>query len=77
MNVAFSLYMQYTGVTSAYGPAGSLVALVRLAYFSALALLFGAELTQAIAGRDGRPAGKRTPDADDDRSDPDEARDGA
>jgi uncharacterized BrkB/YihY/UPF0761 family membrane protein len=50
---------------------------VRLAYFSALALLFGAELTQAIAGRDGRPAGKRTPDADDDRSDPDEARDGA
>lgn len=52
--LAFTLYVTNTAVTSGYGPAGSLVALVLLAYLSALAFLFGAELTEAWAARYGR-----------------------
>ncbi len=52
--LGFSLYVANTAVTSGYGPAGSLVAVMLLAYLSSLAFLFGAELTEAWARRYGR-----------------------
>jgi membrane protein len=42
-------YLGRSGVTSAYGAAGSIVALVIWVYYSSQILLFGAELTQAYA----------------------------
>lgn len=48
------LYLGRAGVTSAYGAAGSLVALVLWVYYSAQIFFFGAELTQAYVRRQGR-----------------------
>jgi membrane protein len=39
-----SLYLSYSGVTSAYGAAGSLIVLLLWIYFSILVLLMGAEI---------------------------------
>jgi len=49
------LYMTYATVASVYGAAGSLVLLLLWIYYSALIVFFGAEVTQAIARRRGRP----------------------
>ncbi len=51
---AIARYLAYSTVVSAYGAAGSLVALLVWVYYSALILLFGAELTQAYAAGFGR-----------------------
>lgn len=53
------LYLGYSGVTSAFGAAGSLVALLVWIYFSALVLVFGAEVAKVTAAR----AGRRIPPA--------------
>lgn len=45
-----ALYFRYAGVASAYGAAGSLLALLLWIYYSALILLFGAEYTKVHAG---------------------------
>jgi membrane protein len=47
------LYLGKSGISSAYGAAGSLVLLVIWVYYSASILLFGAEFTQVYAGRFG------------------------
>jgi hypothetical protein len=46
---ALGLYLGRSGVSSAYGAAGSLVVLVVWVYYSAQILFFGAELTQVYA----------------------------
>jgi membrane protein len=43
------LYLGSAGVSSAYGAAGSIVALVIWVYYSAQVLLVGAEFTEAYA----------------------------
>lgn len=48
------IYLGRSGVTSAYGAAGSIVLLMVWVYYSAQILLFGAEVTQVIARRAGR-----------------------
>jgi membrane protein len=48
-----ALYMTHTGVTSAYGAAGSLAAALVWVYYSAQMLLFGAEFTRAEARQHG------------------------
>ncbi len=47
------LYLGRAGVGSAFGAAGSVVALVAWVYYSALILFFGVELTRAFAHRMG------------------------
>jgi membrane protein len=47
------LYLGKSGISSAYGAAGSLVLLVVWVYYSASILLFGAEFTQVFAKRFG------------------------
>jgi membrane protein len=47
-------YLATSSMASAYGAAGSLVALVVWVYYSAQILLFGAEFTQAYARRNGQ-----------------------
>jgi membrane protein len=49
------LYLGTSAVTSAYGAAGSLVALLLWVYYSAQIVLFGGEFTQAFARLRGRP----------------------
>lgn len=49
-------YLGKSGLSSAYGAAGSLVVLVLWIYYSAQILFFGAELTQAYARRFGSRA---------------------
>lgn len=49
-----SVYLRWADVGSAYGSAGSLVVLLIWIYYSALILLFGAELTQVYARRYGK-----------------------
>ncbi len=51
------LYLGRTGVASAYGAAGSLVALLLWVYYSALVLLFGAEFTKVYARSRGDEVG--------------------
>lgn len=46
---AIGLYLGHSSVGSAYGAAGSLVVLLVWIYYSALLVLFGAELTQVFA----------------------------
>jgi len=46
---AIGLYLGHSSVGSAYGAAGSLVVLLVWIYYSALIVLFGAELTQVYA----------------------------
>jgi membrane protein len=53
--VAISLYIQNSNVGGAYGPAGSVVVLLVWVYYSALILLLGAELTEAVAEARGAP----------------------
>ena len=47
-------YLATTGSGSAYGAAGSLIALLIWVYYSTVILFFGAELTQAIVREQGR-----------------------
>jgi membrane protein len=47
------IYLGSAGVSSAYGAAGSIVALVIWVYYSAQVLLVGAEFTEAYARRYG------------------------
>jgi membrane protein len=47
--VAFGLYIAHSGVSSAYGAAGSLVVILLWIYYSAVILLLGAEFTQVYA----------------------------
>ncbi len=49
-----ALYLRYTDVTSAFGAAGSLMAFLVWIYFSALVLVFGAEVAKVVAARSGR-----------------------
>jgi membrane protein len=51
--LAISLYLGKSAPGSAYGAAGSLIALLLWIYYSALILFFGAELTQVYARRIG------------------------
>ena len=48
------LYLSYAGVGSAFGAAGSVVAFLAWIYYSALILVFGAEVTRVTAERAGR-----------------------
>jgi membrane protein len=54
-NGLIAWYLQVSGVTSAYGAAGSLVVILLWVYYSSQVLLFGAELTQAYARHGGKP----------------------
>jgi membrane protein len=54
--LAIGVYLGKSGLSSAYGAAGSLVVLVLWIYYSAQILFFGAELTQAYARRFGSRA---------------------
>jgi len=45
------MYLSHTAVTSPFGAAGSLAAILIWLYYSAQIFLFGAELTKAYAGR--------------------------
>lgn len=49
-----ALYLAYSGVTSAFGAAGSLMAFLVWIYYSALVLVFGAEVAKVTAARAGR-----------------------
>jgi membrane protein len=51
--LALGLYLEEAGMVSAYGAAGSVVALVVWIYYSTQILFFGAELTQAHAKMSG------------------------
>lgn len=53
------LYMSHAGVTSSYGAAGSLVALLLWIYYSALIFFYGAEFTYQYAHQLGSLAGAR------------------
>lgn len=53
------LYMGHAGVTSSYGAAGSLVALLLWIYYSALIFFYGAEFTYQFAHQQGSLAGAR------------------
>lgn len=50
---AIGVYLGRVGVGSAYGAAGSLVAVMAWVYYSSLIVLFGAEVTQIYARRSG------------------------
>ncbi len=54
--IALSLYLGKSGVTSNYGAAGSVLVILLWAYYSALVLLLGAELTKVWARRHGSHA---------------------
>ncbi len=45
------MYLSYSGVSSAYGAAGSLIVILLWAYYSAQVFLFGAEFTHVFAQR--------------------------
>ena len=50
----FGWYLGHSSIGSSYGAAGSLVIVVLWTYYSALILLFGAELSHAVAAHRGR-----------------------
>lgn len=65
---AIGLYLGQTTIASSFGAAGSVVVFMIWVYYAALILLFGAEITQAVADQRGaaappaehaRPAGPR------------------
>ena len=47
--LAIGLYIEKAGVGSAYGAAGALVVLISWLYWSSLIVLFGVEVTRAVA----------------------------
>ena len=49
------VYLGHASISSAYGAAGSMVVLMAWVYYAALILLFGAELTRAVATHRGTP----------------------
>lgn len=53
--LGIGLYLAHSDVGGAYGPAGGVVVLLVWVYYSALILLLGAELTQAVAAARGVP----------------------
>lgn len=57
---AIGLYLAHSNVGGAYGPAGGVVVLLVWVYYSAVILLLGAELTQAMANARGRPIRPRS-----------------
>jgi membrane protein len=68
-----ALYLGRAGVTSAYGAAGALIALLLWVYYSAMILLFGAEFTRVYAEKYGSRASRgtdRTASADEPRARP-------
>ncbi|WP_240003864.1 YihY/virulence factor BrkB family protein [Luteibacter sp. 9135] len=52
---AIGFYLERSNVGGPYGPAGSVVVLLVWVYYSALILLLGAELTEAVAEARGTP----------------------
>jgi membrane protein len=52
---AIGLYLDHSSVGGAYGPASSVVVLLVWVFYSAVILLVGAELTQAVAAERGSP----------------------
>jgi membrane protein len=54
-NYLIGLYLRWSGMSSAYGAAGSVVVILLWVYYSSQVLLFGAEFTQVYARREGRP----------------------
>lgn len=48
---AVGFYLRHTGIANGYGAAGSLVVLLVWVYYSAMLLLFGAEITRVLAER--------------------------
>jgi membrane protein len=59
-NVLLGIYLGKSGVTSSFGGAGSIVALVIWVYYSAQIVFFGAEFTEVYAHR----LGSRRPPAE-------------
>jgi membrane protein len=59
--VALSLYLGKSGVSSNYGAAGSVLVILLWAYYSAIVLLLGAELTKVWARRHGSHAALAVP----------------
>lgn len=53
------LYLGRAGVASAYGAAGSVIGLLIFVYYASVIVLFGAEITQVVARRDGRDVKQR------------------
>lgn len=53
---AIGLYLGQTTIASSFGAAGSVVVFMIWVYYAALILLFGAEITQAVADRRGAAA---------------------
>jgi membrane protein len=58
--LAIGLYIGWTGVTSPFGAAGSIVVLMVWVYYSAQIFLLGAELTWLYAHQHGSQSGERT-----------------
>ncbi|MET0617181.1 MAG: YihY/virulence factor BrkB family protein [Luteibacter sp.] len=52
---AIGLYIQYSDVGGAYGPAGAFVVLLTWTYYSSIIVLLGAELTRGVADARGKP----------------------
>lgn len=49
------LYIQYSNVGGAYGPAGAFIVLLTWTYYSSIIVLLGAELTRGVADARGKP----------------------
>jgi len=49
------LYIQYSDVGGAYGPAGAFIVLLTWTYYSSIIVLLGAELTRGVADARGKP----------------------
>jgi membrane protein len=52
---AIGLYIQYSNVGGAYGPAGAFIVLLTWTYYSSIIVLMGAELTRGVADARGKP----------------------
>jgi len=52
---AIGLYIQYSDVGGAYGPAGAFIVLLTWTYYSSIIVLLGAELTRGVADARGKP----------------------
>jgi membrane protein len=67
--IALGAYLGREGADSAYGAAGSILALLAWVYYAAQLVLFGAEFTHADAERRGRVSDKKHDDARDEKKD--------